>query len=104
MEIIYPSICLKFSYMYVPALVFIHFAQCTTKHANFYAVQYFLQFGYSVKKLKSFSWEPLSGATGPRPRLCNRSQILSFHLNLPFGVCHLLLSLYDLCRICRDRE
>ena len=52
MEIIYPSICLKFSHMYVPALVFIHFAQCTTNHANFYAVQYFLQFGYSVKNLK----------------------------------------------------
>ena len=38
--------------MYEPTLVFIHFAQCPTKQANFYAVQYFLQFEYTVKKLK----------------------------------------------------
>ena len=38
--------------MYVPALGFKHFAQCPTKHANFYAVQYFLQFGYTVKSFK----------------------------------------------------
>ena len=38
--------------MYVPALVFIHFAQCPTKHANLHAVQYFLQFGYTVKSLQ----------------------------------------------------
>ena len=38
--------------MYVPALVFIHFARCPTKHAYFHAVQYFLQFGYTVKSLK----------------------------------------------------
>ena len=38
--------------MHVPALGFKHFTQCPIKHANFYAVQYFLQFGYTVKSLK----------------------------------------------------
>ena len=36
--------------MYVPAVAFIHFAQCPTNHANFYAVQY-LQFEYTVINL-----------------------------------------------------
>ena len=38
--------------MYVPALVFMHFAQWPTKHANFHEVQYFLQFGYTIKTPK----------------------------------------------------
>ena len=58
------------------------------------------------------SREPIAEATGARHRLYHRSQILSFHLDLPgwFGdvvivwVCPTLLFFYNLCSICRDRQ
>ena len=97
MKIIYPSICLKYSYVYVPVLVFKHFAHCPTKHANFHAVQYFLQFGYTEYNFK----EPLVGSD----HLTQLVQGLDFVTGPKF--CHFtLISLWmfvivcSLCMLC----